>query len=657
MKRIFPERHLERKIKVGTPMLSFSRTASYSLKKSKTVLRHVFHLFQRRKKKLSKETHQQIKEALVSLQDAILKKERTKASELAKQAESLSQNLLKKSTFEHVLDLVFALAFALAVAVLIRQMWFEFYEIPTGSMRPTLKEQDRLVVSKTDFGINFPLQPKQFYFNPKLVQRSGIVVFTGENMDIRDVDTLYFYIFPGKKQYIKRMIGKSGDVLYFYGGLIYGIDEAGNDISPELQLASLDRIEHIPFIDFDRKLVIPSSPANGYYSPVVIYQMNEPVAKLYATHQGQVEGEMLNPPQVHVPGTPPIQKYDQMWGFGNYGMTRLLTREQVRFLTDQDLSTLEEGILYLEIRHHPSLSSAKIIRDDFGRMRPVMGISTSIIPLQETHIKALFDNMYTARFAVKNGFAHRYGYSGTDAIGSNIFLPALHNVPNGFYEFYYGKAYKIKWQGITSELSPSSPLYEFDPARVQLLYNIGMEFDMRFSPQTKNQRLSPARYTYFRNGDLYLLGAPILKKDDPTLIDFLKREEARKAVSNPQNPYTPFADAGPPLNPDGSLDVDLVKKFGIKVPEGMYMVLGDNHAMSSDSREFGFVPAQNLRGGPDFIFWPPGPRWGLPNQPIYPFFNGSRIVVWGIAGTLTLFGIWYWRRRNHLPLKKLSDNF
>lgn len=528
-------------------MFSFSQSSTYSLKKSNTVLRHVYHVFQRKKKKLPKETQQQIKKTLSDLQDAVLKKDRKSAAELAKEAEALSHLLLKKSSFEHAIDLIFALAFALAVAILIRQMWFELYEIPSGSMRPTLKEQDRLVVSKTNFGVNIPLQPKQLYFNPDLVKRNGIVVFTGEGMDIRDVDTLYFYVFPGKKQYIKRMIGKPGDILYFYGGMIYGIDFFGKDITPELQLTALDKIEHIPFIDFDRKLIIPSSPTNGYYSPVIIYQMNEAVAKLFITPQGQPGGEMLNPVDIHVPDTPPIQNYSDMWGLGNFGMTRLLTREQVRYLTDQDPSSMEEGLLYLEIRHHPSVASVKLVKDDLGRMRPVMGVNTSIIPLQEAHLKAIFDNMYTARFEVKNGFAYRYGYSSSDTPGSNIFLPHLHNIPNGCYEFYYGKAHSVKWQGITNALPPTSSLYAWDPMRVQLLYNIGMEFDMRFSPQIKNQRFLPARYTYFRNGDLYLLGAPILKKDDPTLINFLKREDAKKAVSNPQSCYMPFADAGAPL--------------------------------------------------------------------------------------------------------------
>ncbi|MBI3237208.1 MAG: signal peptidase I, partial [Chlamydiales bacterium] len=419
-------------------MFSLFGNSTYSLKKSKTVLRQIYHLLLKNKKRLSKESLQQITSALLALQEAILKKDRSLAADLANRVESLSSLLFKKSAFQHVKDLLIALAFALSIAILVRQMWFEFYEIPSGSMRPTLKEQDRLVVSKTCFGINLPLRPQQIYFDPDLVQRNSIVVFTGENMDIRDVDTMYFYLFPGKKQYIKRLIGKPGDILYFYGGLIYGIDEKGKDISSELQLASLEKIDHIPFIDFDRKIVAPSSTTNGYYSPIILYQMNEPVAKLYVNAQGQAKGEMLRLTDVHAAKAPPIESYSQMWGFANFGMTRLLTKEQVRALTDQDPNAMTDGVFYLEIQHHPSLTTAKIVKDDFGRMRPAIGFSTSIIPLKEEHIQALFENMYTARFEVKNGFAYRYGYSESGFSGNSLFLPHLSNIPNGCYEFYYG---------------------------------------------------------------------------------------------------------------------------------------------------------------------------------------------------------------------------
>ncbi|MCS6969717.1 MAG: signal peptidase I [Planctomycetota bacterium] len=47
----------------------------------------------------------------------------------------------------------------------------------------------------------------------------------------------------------------------------------------------------------------------------------------------------------------------------------------------------------------------------------------------------------------------------------------------------------------------------------------------------------------------------------------------------------------------------------VQVPAGCYFVLGDNSPLSLDSREWGFVPAENLRGRGFLIIFPPA-RWG-----------------------------------------------
>ena len=45
--------------------------------------------------------------------------------------------------------------------------------------------------------------------------------------------------------------------------------------------------------------------------------------------------------------------------------------------------------------------------------------------------------------------------------------------------------------------------------------------------------------------------------------------------------------------------------FGpIRVPEGHVFLMGDNRSNSSDSRVFGPVPLENLKGGAFFRFWP-----------------------------------------------------
>lgn len=42
------------------------------------------------------------------------------------------------------------------------------------------------------------------------------------------------------------------------------------------------------------------------------------------------------------------------------------------------------------------------------------------------------------------------------------------------------------------------------------------------------------------------------------------------------------------------------------VPPGDYFVLGDNRAVSSDSRDWGFVPKANIVGRAAFVYWPLG---------------------------------------------------
>ena len=81
-------------------------------------------------------------------------------------------------------------------------------------------------------------------------------------------------------------------------------------------------------------------------------------------------------------------------------------------------------------------------------------------------------------------------------------------------------------------------------------------------------------------------------------------------------------------------------------------MLGDNHAMSQDSRYFGPVPQANLQGAPSLIIWPPGDRLGSPNQKPYPFLNLPRLIVWSIAAAIALIWFAIHRRNMRRPLFK-----
>lgn len=610
------------------------------LKKSNKILRQIDRLYRRKKKDLDHASQTQIELALLQLQEAILAKEASRTPSLSHNLQKLADQKLAKSVWEKGRDYTLAIVFALIVAVVIRQMWFELYTIPTGSMRPTLKEGDFLCVSKTSYGLNVPLTTSHFHFDQNLVKRGDIVVFTGEGMDIPDSDTVYFYLFPGKKQFVKRLIGKPGDTLYFYGGQIYGFDSAGNELSDLLTPEWFQKNEHVPFIRFDGHVETPTQ-TRGFFSPAIFYQMNEPIAEMKApSPRGPVTGSMLSSN-----GKLPISDYNKLWGIGNFAMARILTPVQVGAMHPNQIHNLASAPLYLELTHHPSLKNGQIIRDEMNRLRPDLSYSTSLIPLTDEHINRIAQNMTTCRFIVENGVAHRYGYNAKDR-GLSRYFPRLTGVPNGTYEIQNGKASQVFFGGITKELPPTHPLYQSNPERVQLLYNLGIEFLTYYSPHKEN-RAFPSRYAYFRDHSLYLMGAPIILQDDPVLNQYIDRE-IEKRINYPS--YQAFIDRGAPLDKEGKLDREFIETYGVAVPPDSYLVLGDNHAMSGDSRQFGFVPQNNLKGTVRFLFWPPGSRWGFLSQPSRPCATFPHFFVWGTALAIAAGFSYYVKRRYGRPL-------
>ncbi len=631
----------------------------YSLRKSKQILKASYDGYKKKWKSFSQEELKSFEEDLQSLDLAILQQNREEADRLARKVEIFSKSHFKKSFGGFVFEIIVALILALCIATLIRQVWFELYEIPTGSMRPTFMEKDHLIVRKTSFGINFPLQTEHLYFDPSLVQRTSIVVFSGENIDLPDTDTTYFWIFPYKKRYIKRLMGKPGDTLYFYGGQIYAIDRDGNDLVEFRDSPWLKNLEYLPFTTFEGRFTAGTSDLGGLINQVIYRHMDKPLGRFTQEMNGKVEGTIFNgeswivdnPLAAKVPHKS-IETYSDFWGFRNFAMARLLTKEQVTQLTHIDVDSLEKGILYLELRHNPSMNypPPRMLWDENRRSIMLLSPYVTVIPLQEKHLNAIMDNIYTARFVVYRGHAVRYGLSDPH-FGATA--PAFPGVPDGVYEFYHGKAHRVIIGGITLSVPEDSPLYRRDPENIQKLYNLGIEVSTLFATNSPNQTLFPSRYAYFRDGDLYLLGAPIFKKDDPLLKSFVEREMMREQKSTSDKPYIAFRDFGSPMK-EGKIDVDFIRTFGVKVPDQRYVCLGDNHAMSADSRYFGFVPEENLQGSPSLILWPPQDI-GVPPQKPYPCFTVPNVTIWAIVLAI-LLGWWgvHLKNRNKPIFKKLS---
>ena len=80
---------------------------------------------------------------------------------------------------------------------------------------------------------------------------------------------------------------------------------------------------------------------------------------------------------------PSLSHYSDLWGFKNFAMARLLTESEASLLHPDAFKNLEKGALYLELTHHPSIKEARIVRDEMNRLRPDLGVSVSLLPLQK----------------------------------------------------------------------------------------------------------------------------------------------------------------------------------------------------------------------------------------------------------------------------------
>lgn len=601
------------------------------LRKSHHLLRTAYLIWKKSKKYLSHKDHENCKLQLQEFQDAILKKDQKRIEKIFPQIKSLLKTTLKLPSLIKTRNFSLNLGIAIIAAFgLIRPMWFELYQIPSGSMRPTLKELDRLTVSKTQFGINIPLTTGHFIFDPQEVLRNGVCIFTGEGMNIQDGKTTYFYLFNGYKQYIKRLIGKPGDLLYFYGGKIYGIDREGKNISNELNPEFLQKIDHIPFLNFEGIVKPKGRTIQNVLSPIILYQNNLPIVKL------QSFGPTIKSELLYSNGKP-VNDYYELFGIGNFGISRIVKKDRY----------------YLEVIHHPSIKGAKLEQDLYGRKIPSLNLSKSYIPLEESHLQSIFKNLYTTRFVVKDGFMKRISQNSPplNETSSHVY-PKLADIPDGTYEFEYGIPYQILAQGIRKKLDSSHPLGHFSIDKAIFFYNYGIEFDLAFSPDSP-YKIFPSRYTYYRFGDLFLMGACIFEKNDPTLVEFVSLEKDRQTKTKD---FIPFIDDTPPIASNGTINKDFIKQFGLQVPDKSYYVLGDNHAQSADSRRFGFVPEQNLRGVPDILFWPLGERLGKILQTDYPLLTPSRMIIWIFAIIGYIVYRWYQRMQGIFPYNFISKD-
>ena len=111
-----------------------------------------------------------------------------------------------------IVENIKTLFYALVIALFIRSLLIQPFYIPSSSMEPNLLVGDRLFVTKTSYGYSrhsFPFSPP--IFNDR-------ILFKEPNMG----DVIVFKTpADNRTDYIKRLIGKPGDMIQFINGDLF----------------------------------------------------------------------------------------------------------------------------------------------------------------------------------------------------------------------------------------------------------------------------------------------------------------------------------------------------------------------------------------------------------------------------------------------------
>ncbi len=161
---------------MSTPSEESAAPTALTPRVGKRVLREAESLLGRARKRLDAEPVAEIEAAHQSLRDAIDGGDKTEIGVHAARLDALAELHLSFARKSRIREYTESIGVAILVALLLRAFVIEAFQIPSGSMEPTLLVGDHLFVAKYAMGIRIPFTTR-YLVRWSEVERGQVVVF------------------------------------------------------------------------------------------------------------------------------------------------------------------------------------------------------------------------------------------------------------------------------------------------------------------------------------------------------------------------------------------------------------------------------------------------------------------------------------------------
>lgn len=187
-----------------------------------------------------------------------------------RKAKAAAKKNRNKTVLTEILDWLDAVVFAVFLIFFLNLWFFQFFVIPTPSMKGTINVGERVWVNKNAYGAEAYLQGPKIGFASAPV-RDDIITFYNPNYESRGTlfDTLSTVLYMGtlslvnidrdesgnirEKLYVKRTVGVGGDVVRIAEGDVYMRSGGLGEFTGETEFRSVHNLSDKPYRSLDAK--------------------------------------------------------------------------------------------------------------------------------------------------------------------------------------------------------------------------------------------------------------------------------------------------------------------------------------------------------------------------------------------------------------------